>query len=350
MLLYHIADVHIGVTNRWFRNNLFEIQYEYLKTLYDSAEKHKVDFIIIAGDLFDSNSIPSLIAKKVFELMEAYHNVHTIIIPGGGNSHGGEITGHDAYTVDSIYKRPDISLYFESDNLHILTPDNPILTINDTSFYAGFFEIPKYNKTKATHHIGVIHGAFGKNDGEIDPLKLENTFYDYIALGHYHKHRIFGKSAYSGAFIQFEFTKAKDLSSGFIKVSLSPELKIEYIEFPDAPRFLRAQLLSKWDVEELKSTLTEHTFVEIEGYIGELRTEVSKLLKHPNIELAEDAFVLENDSTGEILFSALKKGIYENSDIPEDYREEILSFIMRFIIKKPNFPEVKRYLERKYGL
>lgn len=36
-----------------------------------------------------------------------------MIIPGGGNVHEKEIIGHDAYTKDSVYLRPDVRLYLK---------------------------------------------------------------------------------------------------------------------------------------------------------------------------------------------------------------------------------------------
>ncbi len=350
MLIYHIADVHIGVINRRLKDKLFEIQYEHLKNLYEKATLENADFVIIAGDLFDSNSIPSEIAKKVLELFKEYSDIHTVIIPGGGAEYEGEITGHDAYTTDSIYRRPDISIYFDSDNLHLLTPQKPVITINDTSFHAGFFEIPTFTETGAKYNIAIIHGAFGKGEEEIDPKELENSPFDYIALGHYHKHRIFKKAAYPGAFIQFEFTKAKELSSGYIRATLDKEIKIEFIPFADAPEFKRVQILSEWDIKELKKNLKDHTFIEIEGYLKELEEKISELVKRPGVTLREDAFVIEENSTMEILFSALKKAIYENPDIPDEFKEDVFSFIIRFLRKKPTYPNVKQYLARKYDL
>lgn len=350
MILYHIADVHIGATNKKFGDNLFNIQYEYLKRLYEDAIKNNVDFVVIAGDLFDSNSVPSDKAKPVFELMKNYQNVHTLIIPGGGASHKNEITGHDAYTKDSIYRRLDISLYFESDNLHLLSPDNPSIKIKDTFFQAGFFEVPKYINEDALYHIAIVHGAFGKNEGEIDPALLENTPFDYVALGHYHKHRIFGKSAYSGAFIQFEFTKARDIQSGFVKVSFTPKLNIEYKPFSDAPRFLKVELLSKEDVESLKNIINKHTFVEIEGYLDEILDEVKNLLKNDNISLSDDCFVIESDDTSEIFYSALLNALNRRPNIKEKDKEEIISLAMRFLRKKATFPDVKNFLKKRYKL
>ena len=347
MTLYHIADVHIGVKNQRLGDKLFDIQYKHLKRLYEDAVKNNVDFVVIAGDLFDSNSVPTSLARPVFELIAGYRGVHTIIIPGGGASIKDEITGHDAYTKDSIYKRVDIKAYFSRDNIHLLTPDNPYVKIKDVLFQGGFFEVPDYIDEDALYHIAIVHGAFGKNEDEIDPKRLEDTPFDYIALGHYHKHRVFGKSAYAGAFIQFEFTKAKDLKSGFVKVEPGPELNIEYVPFDDAPRFLKVELLSKEDVDSVKDRLNDNTFVQIEGYLVELEDDVMELLKNDNVALSDEHFVIESDGTSQVFYDTLLKNLL---NYPEEYRVEIVSLIMRFIHKKATFPEVKDFLQKRYEI
>ncbi len=347
MLLYHIADVHIGAKAKYLGNSLYTIQKKYLKRLYENARLDGARFVVIAGDLFDSNSIPSSIAGEIFEIFVEYPDIKTVVLPGGGSHYESEVTGHDAYTEDSIYRRPDVSVYFENDSVFLLSPEAPVLKIDDIAFYGGFFEIPAYPRENARYHIAVIHGAFGKGEGEKDPAVLESTFYDYVALGHYHAYRKFGKSAYPGAFIQFEFTRSKILESGYLKVNINEKLDIERIVFDDAPRFYRVEILDKEDVDRLRSKMRVFDFIEIEGYSEEVKDEVRRLLENENIRLRDDAYIIKKDPMLYVIHNIIRE-ITQDKD-PER-QKEIETFIMRFLKKKPQKPDVEASLKRFFEL
>ncbi len=347
MLLYHIADVHIGAGAKYLGEKLYDIQKRHLENLYEEAVKEGANFVVIAGDLFDSNSVPSSVAREVFDIFTRYVNVNTVILPGGGSHYEGEVTGHDAYTEDSIYKRPDISLYFEKENIYLLSPETPVIKVDDVAFYAGFFEVPVYPKERAIHHIAVIHGAFGKDVDELDPSLLDRTFYDYIALGHYHMYKRFGKAAYPGAFIQFEFTRAKILESGYLKVRIYNGLEIERVVFEDAPRFYRVELIDESDIDRLESEMRFYDFIEIEGYSEDIEDKVKNIFKNKNIKLRDDAYIIKKDAMWHVLNSIIEKIMAGDES---ENREEIKSFMMRFLRKKTTKPELERVLRRFFEL
>lgn len=347
MLLYHIADVHIGREAKYLGKELFEIQKEHLERMYLKAVEDGASFVVIAGDLFDSNYVPSEKAREVLELIIKFASVKTVILPGGGSRHEGEITGHDAYTEDSIYKRPDIAIYFEKENLFLLSPVQPVLKVGETAFYGGFFEIPDYPEEDARYHVAVVHGAFGKNRGEKDPALFEGTFYDYVALGHYHSYRQFGKSAYPGAFIQFEFSRSRILDSGFLKVRIDSGLGIERVVFDDAPRFYKVEILSREDAIRLEKELKPLDFVEIEGYAEETELEIRRLLKNEHIRLREDAYVIKKDPMLHMINRAIRE---ITQDEESEVQKELESFIMRFLRKKPKKPDIEGVLRRFFEL
>ncbi len=349
MILYHIADVHIGANLKHLGSMLFDIQKKHLEELYKRAESENVDFVLIAGDLFDSNNVPSKMAREVLEIFSSHKDVITVIIPGGGSQHKSEITGHDAYTSDSVYRRPDISMYFRNNNLHLLTPQDPVGKINEVAFYAGFFNIPVFSKEQAMYHIALIHGAFGKRRGEVDPSLLDNTFFDYIALGHYHSYRRFGKAAYSGAFIQFEFTRSASIDSGYLKVEINgSSLNVERVTFPDAPRFYRVEFLDESDIESFKNNIRPFDFVEIEGYSEELRNGVEELLQHNNnIRLRDDACVIKREPMWFMVKDALSDIL---KGMEEEEKKEIEDFVLRFLRKRVKKPELESYLRERFDL
>ena len=65
----HLSDVHVGA---WREANLAKVSMEAFEWMLDRCLKEEVDFIVISGDLFDSN-IPDL--KAVKEAAEAMRRV-----------------------------------------------------------------------------------------------------------------------------------------------------------------------------------------------------------------------------------------------------------------------------------
>ncbi len=77
----HIADVHIG---GWRDESLSRLTLDSFLKAMDVCEKEKVDFILIAGDLFNT-SIPSIdmlktITSKLYDLKKK--NINIYLIPG----------------------------------------------------------------------------------------------------------------------------------------------------------------------------------------------------------------------------------------------------------------------------
>lgn len=335
-------------------SQFFEVQLKALKDVYKKATEQGVIFILIAGDLFDSNYISSDIAMKVLDIFKLSSNIHTVLIPGGGSNYGNEVTGHDAYTADSIYKRPDIANYFDYPNITLLTPENPVKIIRDTAFYSAFFDMPMFELKNASRHIALVHGAFGKNntEGELDIDRLESMPFDYIALGHYHGCKIFNKSAYPGAFLQFEFTRRKSLNSGFLKVNINGSRNIECVDIKNAPSFYRVEIFSEKDIQDLKHTLGKLDFVEISGYSKELSEQIKQLLKNPSIHLRENAVIYTRDLNYEIIKKALdnilNKG--EFKDYEEELKEEAYNFILQHIMRKMSLNDTVNYLIKRFEI
>lgn len=348
--IYHTSDIHIGTKNKYLEDSLMNIQIVFLNRLYSNAKENDVKYVVIAGDLFDSNFIPSKIAAKILEVFVSYKEINTIILPGGGAKTPEGISGHDSYTNRSIYKRPDIVGFFKESNIHLLTPKDPCLIIDGVAFYGGFFEVPKIDRLNANYHIGVVHGCFSQNprQDEIPITHLEESFFDYICLGHYHSFRKFSKSTYSGALIQFEFLKPKEASSGYVEVALGDGVNVKYISFEDAPRFLKMDVLNKEDIEFIKN-ISNNTYVQIKGYAEEYSKEIEKLLSK-NVVLADYPIVYERDSIYEIVENSLDEILDTLKDEFKCETGEIKEFILNNIKGNLTKPAIEEYLLKRFDL
>ena len=202
--LLHTADVHLGARHADLGERAAaqrERQFSAFRASVDLAIQERVDVVLIAGDLFDSNVQPrrsvERVAAELRRLAEA--RIRTVIIPGT----------HDVYDRASIYRAHDLPAMAwsrpEEGWVTVLTPERPAVRLEalglvvhgpvfatkraPRSPLAGF---RKEAAGPATWHVGMIHGSIaipGRTDGDevvITTDEIAASGLDYLALGHWH--------------------------------------------------------------------------------------------------------------------------------------------------------------------
>jgi len=218
--LLHTADVHLGARHADLGDRAAtqrERQFAAFVATIDLALAEKIDLVLIAGDLFDSNVQPrrsvERAAAQLKRLVEA--RIRIVIAPGT----------HDVYDRASIYRAYDLPALagaVGSDLVTVLDPDHPDVHLRslDVVVHGRCFPTKRAPESplvdfdaakdeRATWHIGLLHAAIaieGKTDGDdvvITTAEIEASHLDYLALGHWHSMSK-GKAgrttyAYSGA-------------------------------------------------------------------------------------------------------------------------------------------------------
>jgi DNA repair protein SbcD/Mre11 len=217
--LLHTADVHLGARHTDLGERaavLRERQFAAFRTTVDLAIGESVDLVLIAGDLFDSNTQPrrsvERVAAELGRLGRA--SIRTVIIPGT----------HDVYDGASIYRAYDLAAMarFGGEWITVLTPERPDVYLEplDAVVYGRVFDTKRAPRSplegfdartdpRGAWKIGMIHGALsipGKTDGDevvFTEQEIAASGLDYLALGHWHS-AIEGRAgnvayAYSGA-------------------------------------------------------------------------------------------------------------------------------------------------------
>ncbi|MDQ2965276.1 MAG: DNA repair exonuclease [Chloroflexota bacterium] len=202
--LLHTADVHLGARHAHLGEQAAaqrERQFAAFKATIDLALAEKVDVVLIAGDLFDSNSQPKRSVERVAaELKRLSENkIRTVIIPGT----------HDVYDRSSVYRAHDLAAMVATDGgtdlVTVLTPDRPDvhLAACDAVIHARVFDTKRAPQSplrdlhvgtdkRATWKIGLVHAAVsipGKTDGDdvvVTKEEIAASGLDYLALGHWH--------------------------------------------------------------------------------------------------------------------------------------------------------------------
>ena len=218
--LLHTADVHLGARHADLGDRAAtqrERQFAAFVATIDLALGEKVDLVLIAGDLFDSNVQPKRsverAASQLQRLVDA--RIRLVIAPGT----------HDVYDRASIYRAYDLAAMagaVGSDLVTVLDPDHPDVHLKslDVVVHGRCFATKRAPQSplegldtskddRATWHVGLLHAALaieGKTDGDevvITTQEIAATHLDYLALGHWHS-MTKGKAgktayAYSGA-------------------------------------------------------------------------------------------------------------------------------------------------------
>jgi DNA repair protein SbcD/Mre11 len=219
--LLHMADVHLGARHDDLGPAAAaqrERQFAAFERAIGLALSEKVDLVLVAGDLFDSNSQPrrsvERAAAQFARLVERH--IPVVIIPGT----------HDCYDPSSIYRVFDLAAMAGaaagSDMLTVLTDSQPVVEFERLGIAVRASVFP----TKRAPHsplramagsaeggrvwqIGMIHGSlavpgrFDSDEVSFTEAEIAASNLDYLALGHWHSFRE-GRAgrtvwAYSGA-------------------------------------------------------------------------------------------------------------------------------------------------------
>lgn len=219
--LLHTADVHLGARHADLGEQaaaLRERQFAAFRATVDLAIEERVDVVLVAGDLFDSNVQPRRSVDRVAAELKRLEGaaIRTAIIPGT----------HDVYDRASVYRAYDLAamagLVATSDLVTVLTPERPdvVYPALDLVVHGRVFATKRAPRSpladfsvaadvRATWHVGLVHGSVaipGRTDSDevvVTAAEIGASHLDYLALGHWHSFQQ-GRAgtttwAYSGA-------------------------------------------------------------------------------------------------------------------------------------------------------
>lgn len=185
--ILHTADCHLGSGRVSVNSGKKELKDTFFRIL-DICRCEQVDFLLIAGDLFDSPFIDRETAGEIADSFSRLDDTYVIIVSGN----------HDCACADSVYDTfpfPENVKLFTSAIKYCDFPDK-----NTRIYGAGFgavheqtsllsgFTAPKTD----TINIGVMHGEVTNSIksclyNPISDAQIAASGLDYLALGHIHK-------------------------------------------------------------------------------------------------------------------------------------------------------------------
>lgn len=238
MRFIHIADVHLGARPdkglSWEDERAQEIWDSFDRVLETAAEK-KVDFLLIAGDLFHRQPLKREL-KEVNYRFEKLYPARIVMIAGNHDYIGENSYYRDFKWADNVY-------FFKSQKLSCLYFEDKQAYIYGLSYEHYEITEPLYDRVRPVSkpgcHILLAHGG----DEKHIPIGqgLFSAGFDYIALGHIHKPEILraDSAAYAGALEPIDRNDTGShgyvegvFEDGELHIQFVPSAKREYIHLP----------------------------------------------------------------------------------------------------------------------
>lgn len=235
----HLADVHLG---GWKQKPLNELNFKSFQKAIDICIENKLDFVLIAGDLFDSAYPPIETLKETFaefkRLKEA--RIPVFIIAG---SHDYSVSGKTF--LDVLEKSGFCKNVFDVEQKEEYFLLNPIIHNNIAIYgYPGKksgLEVPEIRKIKLNEAPGMfkilmLHSTLspvvkGLPIDSLNPFELPKA--DYYALGHIHVLYDEKGFVYPGPLFPNNFRELEDLKQGhFVIFDTNSTQQIQRIKLP----------------------------------------------------------------------------------------------------------------------
>ncbi|MFD2443094.1 exonuclease SbcCD subunit D [Bacillus sp. CGMCC 1.16607] len=260
----HTADLHldspmVGLSHlpEKMYKKLLNSTFSAFRRVVDTAIENQVDFLIIAGDIYDGEdrSIRAQVRfRSEMERLQAA-NIPVYITHGNHDHLSGSWT--------QISLPSNVIVFGKEVEIHTFLKDNVTVHLYGFSYPTRQVlerKIEDYQKISgADFHIGILHGNDGgsSSHGNYAPFHVQDLVekqFDYWALGHIHKGKILSESppiVYPGN-IQGRHHK-EDGPKGCYLVSLSEtNYQLSWIETTDI----------EWNTVEIDSSLC-NSFQEV---------------------------------------------------------------------------------------
>lgn len=343
MKFAHLADCHLG---SWNIPELKELSFQSFQYAIDTCIKEAVDFILIAGDLFDSAYPPIDTLKDTFQEFRKLKDAKIPVFLIAG-SHDYSVSGKTFLEVlEKAGFCKNVSLFEEKDNSLILLP-----TIYKNIAIYGYpgkkssLEVQEIERIKLQDSPGMfkilmLHTALSDavpqllDIKSVDQTKLPKV--DYLALGHIHTKYERENRVYSGPTFPNNLSEIEELRGGSFYIFDNgriqrKEIKLKEVyvlnlEIKDTLK-VTEEIISFLENEDIKDKIV---IVKLFGIIQKGKTSDIDFQKIESLVKSKEAFTFLRSTTR---LSSPKPEITLSSLESEDLEENI---IKKFQEKNPS--------------
>ncbi len=338
----HLADCHLG---GWKIPEMNSLNSKTFEMAVDSCIRQKVDFILIAGDFFDT-AMPSievlkLAASKLKELKD--YGIPCYLIPG---SHDFSASGktfldvlHNAGLCINVGSTGELSLYEDPKTKAIISGMAGLKTQREQDLIRSV-KTPPLEKYKDRLKIIMLHTTINENKPNdlIESVDVDDlpSGFDYYALGHIHtpfNQKVNGKLiVYPGPLFPNNFSEVEELENGGFIIANFEDGKVTF------------------EKQEIK--LKETALIEVDVSNKNPGLATSIILGHLKKENIKDKIVmlrvfgtLASGKTSEVDFSEISKEAEKGGRyvlLKNTSKLESPEFKVRVNVKSENIEEIEK--------
>ena len=343
MKIIHTADIHLGAKmDSVFPKDVSAERKEEIRNAFrklaEYARIHGVSVVMLAGDIFDSDSPFKKDKEFFYSVVKSYPEIDFLYLKGN----------HDIAADYSGEVIPNLKTF--SNDWTGYTYGNVVISgieitaENSTSLYSAL------SLDKDNINILMLHGQVGDTDGKdkINLKKLRDKNIDYLALGHIHKPRLGvkvddrGVYSYCGCLAGRGFDEAGE--HGFIVLDIGEKVTQKFISVAereiveaDADITGASEAFSAYRRVKAQISFKKENIYRI-NLVGEIEFDVDELAGDVKKYLDEDCyFVTVKDRTAKKLdISVYEKDtslkgefvrcVYANPGYTEDEKKSIIAY------------------------
>jgi len=305
MKFAHLADCHLG---SWRQPELRQLNLESFKKALDICIKEGVEFVIIAGDLFDSAYPPIEILEETFSQLKKLkdYKIPCYIIAG---SHDYSASGKTFLSV--LEKAGFCQNLFQPEEKQDKIFLNPVIYKNIALYgYPGKksgMEIQELRRIKLQDSpffkIFVLHTCIENAIGNLPIESIKESELpkaDYYALGHLHIDYEVGNFVYAGPLFPNNFQEIEELRYGsFYIINTEPldikkrEIKLKEVELLELEisnaLTAKDKIISELSKKDLKDKII---LVKISGKLKQGKTSDINFKEIETLAKEKQAYVL----------------------------------------------------------
>lgn len=334
----HTADIHLGRPLSYGGNpaqDLFEIfdkagENAFLR-LVEEAVKNEVDFIVIAGDLYDREARSVKSSRFFLEQSKKLgeEGIKLYIISGNHDPLG---------KVKEPFELPDNVNYFSSEDVetHIFKKNGSrAARIIGQSYRDKFENRSMYSFYTAPDdsifNLGIIHTGLDKESNRYVPVSkselMSKNEIHYWALGHIHQHQLINESNpvinYPGTIQGRDINETGIKGCSLIEVDQNLNIEREFIA--------------------LSPVVFENIEIELDSEDGvENMSDLEEVILKRGREILSEYDILDNDLFKGVVVRWIISGRSKINDFVQNNREEVAESLLEEI--KLNFAEQRPFI------
>ena len=209
----HTADWQMGMKALQAAEKAKEVRarrFETAARVVELAKREAVDFVLLAGDLFEHHDVDEVVVRKTVAVLDGFAPIPVHVLPGN----------HDPLVAGGIWDRQGWQRV--GDHVTLLREATEIQLRDDVALYPAPLRqkqstldptawMPVRAEGDERIRIGVAHGVLDllpeRTNFPIAAGRAEETGLDYLALGDWHGFVQHGRTVYSGTMEQTSFSE-----------------------------------------------------------------------------------------------------------------------------------------------